>query len=585
MRIKWIVPAVSATAMVAFTGFSAAAEDTADRVLTNARIYTVDDKTSWAEAVAVKGNRIVYVGDNAGAEAYVGETTIKNDLGGKFVMPGIIDGHTHPGMMGLVTFDGWLPHDVAKHEAKEKILAAVQAYAKANPGSGWIKMCCWHGENFLDGEQPGPHKRDLDAIVSDRPVWLAGTATHGAWLNSKALEVIGVTKDTPDPAPGVAEYVRDKNGELTGWLKEGAGWQFTAKHFDPQIEAIKKGIDVSLHTLSSHGVTTVFDAGNLDYHDEVYGYLAELEAAGKLPMRYEGTYMVYLPERRHKAVKEMKRLRAAYGGERLKFRTIKLFMDGITPELASGYIEPFQGHPNEKGGTTLSTADLRDWLLELHDEKFDLHIHTIGDLAVRRVLDAVEAAKAVVGKDFYPRVTVAHLEIIDPIDWARFGELGVTANHTAFWHGKAAEDQTDTLIGAKRGAYVYPVKQLIEAGGNVAFSSDTWSVRSFSPFLGIQVGHNRHYPDEWIQAKGEDPDEFRPVESERVALDDMIRGYTSRGAYPFRMENEIGSIEVGKSADLLVLDSNPFEIKSTIIHKIKPAVVMLEGQVLHGDLN
>ena len=542
MPAKAFILAVTLTLTLVLNNCGPVQESAADLILKNARIYTVNKELPWAQAVAIKGDRIVYVGDSEGAEAFAGNSTIYSDLGGRFVMPGIIDGHTHPGMMNMEAYGRLLPKS-----GHDDLIAAVKARADTDPTDGWIKMCCWSNFDYLERDKKGPNKRDLDAVVSDQPVWITSLTWHSYWLNSKALEVLGVTAETPDPAPGIATFERDEKGALTGWVKEGAGWQFMAKHFPANMDTVKEGIDLSLKALSTHGVTTVFDGGNWDYDDEVYGYLSELDSAGKLPLRYEGTYVVYLPERRHIAVREMKRLSEAYGGERLKFRTIKLFMDGTSPELASGVLEPFILTKEKPGRTLLSIEELRDWLLELHNERFDLHVHTIGDLAVRRVLDAVEAAKAIVGEDaFYPRVTVAHLELIDPSDWPRFGELGVSANFTPWWFGRTAGEELYPILGKARSRNIFPARGMIEAGSNVTFSSDDWGVETFTPFLGIQVGHNRQFPDEWM-AEG-DPflEELRAPESDRIPLENMIRGYTANGAYPFRMEDTIGSIEVGK---------------------------------------
>jgi len=578
VKIKLIVLVSLPLWALAIQSCKLKADDSADLVLSNARIYTVNAKDPWAESVAIKGDRIVYVGDAEGGEAFVGDATKRADLGGRFVMPGIIDGHTHPGMMNMESYGPSLPQS-----SHEDLLAAVKAYSDTVPGDGWIKLCCWSNFDYLKRDKNGPHKRDLDALVPDRPVWITSLTWHSYWLNSKGLEILGVDADTPDPSPGVATYVRDKNGELSGWVKEGAGWQFMAEHFPPDIKNLREGIDRSLSALSTYGVTTVYDGGNWDYEDEVYSYLAELDTLGKLPLRYEGTYVVYLPERRHIAVREMHRLQEAYGGERLKFRTIKLFMDGITPELASGLIEPFASHPNERGGTTLSVEELRDWLLELHKARFDLHVHTIGDLAVRKVLDAVEAAKKIVGESFYPRVTVAHLETIDPADWKRFGELDVTANFTPWWHGRAAGGELSPLLGEARFHRVFPARELIEAGANVTFSSDEWGEDSFTPFLGMQVGYNRRFPDEWLGGESR-PDDAELEVAGGARLEHMIHGYTLGGAYPFRMEHEIGSIEIGKIADLVVLDKNVLEINRRAIHKIKPLMVILEGEIIQGEL-
>ena len=551
----------------------------ADRVILNARIYTVDNALPWAEAMAIVGDEFVYVGGNEGASEFVGETTIVSDLGGRFVMPGIVDSHTHPGMMGVEQFGPWLPES-----GHEDLLAAVKAYADSVPGDGWIKMCCWSNYAYLvEGEEP--HKADLDAIVPDRPAWIASTSWHSYWLNSKGLERLGIDADSPDPRPGVAYYVRDENGELTGWIKEGAGWQFMVEQFPVDTAKHHEGMRLSLELLGSQGVTTVYDGGNFDYDDEVYRFMAGLDAAGNLPMSYEGTYAVYLPERRHIAVQEMKRLRDRYGGERLKFRTIKLFMDGINSNRSAGVLEPYDGFPDTVSATTLTAEELRDWLIELHEGQFDLHIHAIGDLAVREALDGIEAAKEAVGPEFYPRVTLAHLQLVDPAEWTRFGELGVSANFTPWWHGFAARDPAMALLGERRSLHAYPAFEISSSGGNVTFSSDDWTTDVLSPFLGIEVGHNRQFPDEWLEARGTSADEFRPPASERLDLELMIRGYTINGAWAFRMEDRIGSIEAGKLADFLVLDENLFEMNRRAIHNVKPAVIVMEGEVVRGTLD
>jgi len=555
-----------------------AVTDSADFVLTGAQIYTVDSRQPWAEAVAIKDGRFQYVGDAAGVNKYIGKNTSVANLAGRFVMPGLIDSHTHPGMMGIEQFGPWLPDT-----GQEDLLAAVKAYAETVPDGEWVRMCCWSNYEYIRGRD-GPHKRDLDAVVTDKPVWINSTSWHSFWLNSKALEVLGVDRNTADPKSGIAYFVRDANGEPTGWVKEGAGWQFYEKVFAVDAAKNREGTRRFLEILSEHGVTTVYDGSDKDYEDEVYEFLAELEAEGKLPLRYEGTYAIYVPERRFLAVREMKRLRAAYGGERLRFRTIKLFMDGINSNRSGGMLGPYADDPTYVGTTMLSVEELRDFLLELHAEKFDLHVHAIGDLAARTVLDAVEAAKATVVGDFYPRVSIAHLQIVDPLDWPRFAELGVSANFTPWWHGVSARDPSLFALGEERSSRTYIAKPLFDSGANVTFGSDDWTPEVLSPFLGMQVGHNRQFPVEWLESRGSNAAEYRPPESEQLGLELLIRGYTINGAHPLRMEDEIGSIETGKSADLVVLGENPFTIDRWDIHKIKPEAVIMEGELVRGTM-
>jgi len=555
-----------------------AATPAADWVLTNGRIYTVNETQPWAEAVAVSNGRFVYVGDSEGAASFIGEDTQTSDLDGRMVMPGIVDGHTHPGLIGIEQFE--IESEATDRDA---FMADLAAWAEANPGQDWVRGCCWPAMAYVDGDK-GPDRADLDAIFPDRPLWLTSSSWHSYWLNSAALRELGIDGDSQDPRFPIAMYKRDDSGRLTGWVKEGAGWQFFADIFEINDEIHRRSVREFLQTLSEHGVVAVYDGGNLDFSDSVYGFLAELEKAGELPLRYEGTYMISLPERRNHAVAEMRRFREAYGGELLQFNTIKLFMDGIDENRSGAMLEPYTDDPNYVSDTMLSVEDLRDFLIELHEEKFDLHVHVIGDLAVKSVLDAVEAAKTEVGQDFYPRVSTAHLQNIHPSDHARFGELGVSANFTAWWHGVDEPDPAAAGLGPERSDNTYPARALFDNDGNVTFSSDDWRLDVLSPFLGIQVGHTRQYPREWL-ADDANPEDIRQPEYEKLPLELLLKGYTINGARQLRMDGQIGSIETDKSADFLVLGDNLFEVDPYTMHTIKPVAVVMQGALKQGALN
>ncbi len=558
-------------------------EETADMILTGAKIFTSDKQQPWAEAVAIKDGKFIYVGNEAGASKYRSKSTRSTDLKGRLVIPGMIDAHAHPGYIDVEHYG-----DISE-TSREEMLAAVKKFADDHPDDEYLRLCCWPIDMYVHGAA-GPNKAELDVIVPDRPVWFVSEAWHDRWLNSKALEVLGVDKNSPDPLPGLATYVRDENGELTGWVKEGAGWQHFAKQFPINDDAGKRlheeTIASALQTLSEYGITTLYDAGNFGYEDLVYGILSKLEKEGKLSIRYEGTYQIFTPERTKLAISEMKRFRNTYGGERLQFNTIKLFMDGINENRSGGMLKPYTDDPGYVANTMLTVDELRDFLIELNKEKLDLHVHTIGDLAVRNVIDAVEAAKVVAKDNFYPRVTIAHLELIDPDDLSRIKDLGVISNFTPWWLGVNHDDVVEVSLGADRYANFYQAKSLFDIGAIVTFSSDEWwggeRLNTYlSPFLGMQVGHNRQYPKEWWE---EGEDEIRSPESERLDLEMMIRGYTTNGAYQLRMENEIGSIETGKLADLLVLDENLFDADRYEIWKIKPSIVIMEGELIRGSL-
>ena len=316
----------------------------------------------------------------------------------------------------------------------------------------------------------------------------------------------------------------------------------------------------------------------------MYAFLANLERSGELPLRYEGTYRISTPDRTKIAVAEMQRYRETYGGERLKFNTVKLFMDGIHENRSGALLEPYADDPDYVSDTTLSTEELKDFLIELHEAKFDLHVHVIGDLATKRVLDAVEQAKETVGVEFYPRVSVGHLQNVDPGDWPRFGELGVSANFTPWWLGFDDPDPVGAGLGEARNNDTYRARAIADAGGNVTFSSDDWSLGVLSPFLGMQVGRTRQFPREWL-TPDQNPENFRPPASEKLSIELLINGYTKNGAYQLRLENEIGSIEVGKDADFVVLSEDLFETDPYALHKTKPEAVVMEGELISGALH
>ena len=557
-------------------------EESADLILIGGKIFTSNMQQPWTEAVAIKEGRFIYVGDSAGASEFRTENTRSVDLGGRLVIPGIVDSHAHPGYIDVEQYG----EISATNEAD--LLAAVKVFAQENPGDGWLRLCCWPINLYVEGAS-GPLKETLDSVVADRPVWFVSEWWHSGWLNSKALEELGVDANTQDPKPGVAGFVRSANGEPTGWVKEGGGWQLFTEHFPiddvEHRQSHQENMVAGLKILSESGVTALYDAGNFGFEDLIYQFMSGLESEGRLPVRYEGTYQVFTPERRHLAISEMKRFRREYGGDRLKFNTVKLFMDGIYQNRSSALLEPYVDDPSYVGDTILSVEELREFLLELSAERFDIHIHAMGDLAVRRVLDAVEEAQGVVGDDFYTRVTMSHLGLIEPTDLPRFKELGIIANYTPWWFNTDENNPERISLGEERFGRMFDLKTLFDLGTDVTLSSDEWwggdlLPTYLNPYFGMQIGHTRQYPREWREGE----EMVRPPLDGQLSIEQIIMGYTQNGARQIRMENEIGSIEKGKLADLIVLDRNLFDIDSDTIWKTKPEAVLMEGEVIQGVL-
>jgi predicted amidohydrolase YtcJ len=544
----------------------------ADMVLTNGQIYTVDISQPWAAAVAIENGRFVYVGDADGVMAFVDSDTVEYDVRGRFALPGLIDSHTHPGLVARSVDYVELPWTP---ETKQEMFDSLVAYANANPDKKFIVGGRWPSGLF--GEE-GPNRHELDAVIPDRPVILTDTSGHAQWLNTRALAVLGIDRNTLDPIPGLSYLYRDADGEPTGWIKERAiSKQLAAAGIGNQVSA--NSLAGFLDYLVASGVTVVFDAGN---GEEGYRAAAKLDRDDRMPLRYEGSYRIEVEDQFGGAVQELQRLRIAYGGERLRFNTIKVMLDGVSEIRTSAVLEPFLGEHVNRGKTLVDAARMRDFILELHEEKIDLHMHTVGDAAIRTALDAVEAAHTELGGAPNVRITLCHLEIIDEADFDRFRKLNIFSNFSPQWHGGHIQGAELTL-GQERYDRMFRVQPLLDRNVSVAFSSDItnagkWRTDRASPFFGMQVGHTRLEPEFGDTAT------VRPPENERLSVEDMIRGYTLNGAAQLGLENDLGSIEVGKIADLVVLNRNLFEIPADKIRFTKPTAVLMEGELISGSL-
>jgi len=545
-----------------------------DFMLTGAKIFTADEARPWAEALVVREGRIVYVGDDAGALALQEGGAAHHDLDGKLVIPGLVDAHTHPGMIGFLGEDD--EESPMPKTSHEDILTWLEGYA----GWFWPPM-------ILAGEWPttlygiqGPRKEELDRVVRWRPVILFDDSGHSLWMNSAALKLLGVDASTPDPAPGLSYFVRDENGEPTGWVKEFAALPFVGDLLLPSRDEMAERMLTFMEFLSEHGVTTVFDAGNLLYDDEVYSVVAELEREGRLPLRYRGVVHIVLPDQLDTAVSELKRLRREYGGDLLRFETIKIQFDGVQEIRTAAMLDPYLGESAGRGETLFTLDRLRDFILELHTENIDLHLHTVGDRAIRVALDAVEQARAAVPGDLACHVALSHLEVMDDADIRRFRELGVAANYTPHWHGGYFEGSHLT-VGEPRSSRVMRAQPLLEDGAVVSFSSDVTTyaeMQRANPFFGMQIAHNRQEIED-----GPDGAVMLPL-SERLGREELVRGYASGGASQLRLDDELGSLSVGKAADLVVLSEDLFTVDRYAIHRVRPDAVVMQGRLVHGQL-
>jgi len=535
-----------------------------DLVLRNGAIYTMNATRAWAEAVAVDGGRIVYVGPDSAVTKWIGGRTQVLDLQGKMLLPGFHDSHVHP-LSGGIELGECNLNGLA---TQEQILNAIRRYAQQNPAAPWIRGGGWDLPIFPNAN---PHKSLLDQIVPDRPVYLSAADGHSVWVNSKALQIAGIAKATPDTPRGRIE--RDpKTGEPTGTLREDAAG-LVAQHLPEYtkgdyVNGLRRGLEMA----NRFGIISLQEA-SADSND-LEAYL-ELDRRGELTARVVAAMDVD-PAQGVAQIPRLVALRKKFQGKRLRANAIKIFADGVIEARTAAVLEPYLDY-GDLGKANLETEAFKRLVTALDSTGFQVHIHAIGDRGIRLALDAYQGARAKNGSRD-SRHHIAHLELIDPDDIPRFRQLGVIANFQPLWAyaDLYITELTEPALGPARSRWLYPIASVMKTGAIVAGGSD-WSVSSMNPLDAMQVAVTRRGLADSAGAA------WRP--EELVNLAPMIAGYTINGAYVNFEEKESGSIETGKAADLIVLDRNIFEIPAHAIHRAKVLLALLEGKEIYRDPN
>lgn len=534
----------------------------ADLVLRGGAVYTLDAARSWAQAVAVRDGRIAYVGSQRGAEAWIGPATRVVDLRGRLLLPAFQDAHIHPVTSGVELGQCVL----AGLETAEAILAKVRACAAERPGPGWLVGSGWELPAFPGG---APTRAALDAVVPDRPAYLEAADGHSVWLNTKGLEQAGYTRDTPDPAGGRIE--READGTPAGTLREAAAFAVRERLPPPSLDERVAGLERAQELLLSLGITAVQEANG---HREQLEAYREAERRGTLMLRVT----VALSTDRARGAEQvdgLMALRREFAGERVRPTAAKIFADGVIEARTAFMLAPYLDRPGERGLPFWDDARLRPLVERLAREDFDVHVHAIGDGAVRQALDAFEAARRVQSARG-PRFEIAHLQVIDPADVPRFRQLGVFAVFQPLWAfaDRYVTELTWPALGPERSSYMYPLASVARAGGRLAFGSD-WSVSSPDPLQGIQVAVTRRATD------GRPGEVMQP--EERIDLPTALAAYTIGAAAANGLEAETGSIEVGKRADLVVLSDDPFARPPAEIAQVRVLLTLLDGRPAYRD--
>lgn len=535
----------------------------ADLVLKGGEVYTVDAGRTWSEAVAISGGKIVYVGSDSETDKFIGPNTRVVSLDGKMVLPGFQDSHVHPAWGGIEMPRCWL-NDLY---TTDEIYKAIRKYAESHPQEKWILGAGWPLTAFPDCN---PRKEDLDKIVPDRPVYLESADCHSAWVNSRALELAGVTKDTPDPHHGRLER-NPKTREPSGTLRELAMDLVEKLIPDPTPDEVIAGIKRAQEMANRFGITSVQDA-NVD--PEILEAYKELDERGELTLRVVASLHVD-PVKDDSQIDELIKQRASTKPGRVRAHAVKIFEDGVLEACTAGLLDPYVGRGDNRGELNFDPDKLTRLVTRLDREGFQIHIHALGDRAARTALDSHESAQRVNGRRD-ARHHIAHLQVVHPRDYPRLRQLGMIANFQPFWcqRDDYVVKLTEPKLGPERSKRLYPIRSIVKTGAMVVAGSD-WPVSSMNPLDAIQVAVTRR---DLEATKGASwlPDEV-------IDLPTILAAYTINGAFVNRQEKETGSIEVGKDADLVILDKNIFAIPAHEIHKARVLLTLLQGKEVFKD--
>jgi predicted amidohydrolase YtcJ len=527
------------------------------------RVFTADRAEPWAEALLLSGGTVAAVGpaSEVRAAAGPGVRTIRSD--GGTVAPAFHDAHAHPLHGGLARLRCYL-HEL---ESATAYLDSIAGYARSHPEEPWIQGSGWALEAF--GEA-GPNRRDLDRVVADRPVLLHDTNIHSAWVNSRALQLAGVSGATPDPRDGRIE--RDPRGEPTGLLHEGAVNLVEDLAPEASSDELRRALLLAQEYMHSLGIVGWQDAWVTPSLAEPY---RELDASGELSARVTACF-VWDRHRDASQLADLIELRAGYTKGNVDGGTVKIFLDGVVENGTASMLDPYldkTGAPTTNSGIDMiPPAALNDYATMLDRAGFQIHFHAIGDAAVRYGLDACERARTVNGpRD--ARHTIAHVQFVHPRDVGRFAELGVIVNAQPLWayNDQVITELTLPFVSPSSRSSLYPFGSLARSGAQIAFGSD-WPVSSPDPLMGMEVAVTRTDPER----RGHPA----LLPGERLDLDTALTAATMEAAYVCRRD-DAGSLTPGKRADLVLLDRDLYRLEGAI-SDARVLLTLAGGEPVHA---
>ena len=546
----------------------------ADLALQNGKIYTVDPANPWAFSVAIRSGKIIYIGNDQGVKQHIGSSTQQVDLEGKMVLPGFHDIHVHPVHAG-VSYQQCSLFDIV---GIDNILTKIKKCVDEKADAEWIVGNGWSIAEFT--RENMPTKESLDKISSDKPISLKSSDGHSLWVNSLALEYSNINSQTSDPIFG---HIERKVGstEPSGLLHEDSAMMLVMSN-EPKLTAkdLIRGLEFSRDVFHSFGITGVQDAilklepGDAYYGLDAYNYLDQkdelnLHVVTAMLWKNGGSLEEQLPQFLRTREQQSK-------SKNVRSTSIKFWQDGVIETHTAAMLEAYSDRTDGfRGALQNSPEELDKAITALDAEGFQIHFHSIGDRAIKVAFDSIELARNTNGRRD-SRHHISHLQVFDPDDIARFVELDVVANFQPLWsiQDKWITEFTWPLIGEERSRWLYPINTVFKTGAIIGFGSD-WYVSSVNPLDGIEVAVTRLEPNGLTDV---------PLgENEEISLAEAIKSYTINSAYVNFLDDRVGSIEIGKQADLIILDKNLFDIEPSEINETKVMATLFNGKLVFGQ--
>ncbi len=547
---------ISILAVLLFTGCNQAPKKTADLIYTNGKIYTVNKAQPWAEAIAIKDGEIIAVGSNEDVAGMKGDATKVTDLEGKFVMPGIVSTHEHSIFFAAVS--SGLVIEETSHD-KNKMLAEVKKYLEEHPNGPYMS----YGGGYENTVKI--HRTEIDAITGpDRPFFMMSKTGHAGWANTKALELAGVTKDS-EP---IDFFEKDPDGTRNGFVGTAAAAYYMMGVAGLKKEAVVQSAPKIMKYISSVGVTHMWEVGQPPGHERpLFEALAQLEKEGKLTTRYTVAMMVQRENQLTGAVEGLKKFHEMYHSQFLNVNSLKIHGDGSVEGHTAFLLKPYADDASKIGILSVPEEKSTEAILEAAKLGFNIHTHAIGDAANRSFLNIFQKVREAGYNE--ARLTMGHTVLVDDTDLQRFKDYDVTANFYT-WECAQPSELYLAKFGPERYNKLMRLGTLRDLGVRLALSADYPSA-PLNPFDHMHAAVTRSFVGD---------DEILGPEKEKLTVAQAIRAYTLDAAYTVDAESYSGSLEVGKRADLIVLDHNLFEIPEDDIVNTKVLTTVLDGRIV-----